>query len=241
MKSHSTAALLVALTLVVPLQAAGTEPERKELHVSLLKASGSAFFLVEQSLGPDAGSEKHYRLHFTPDGTYQNRDDGIDLSEAIKASTGHVFPSPEHLTSISIQFVSPTTGFLYGYTTGYGYFPFLYRTADAGKTWQRLALSRGADPRLRRNNFFMFDDKRGIVLTNWDVYFITQDGGVTWSQRQFMLKPVRNGHLEPFYTTSGQVTVVIRHPDYPSRDSEAHRQVRVLRSDDFGATFRELR
>ena len=145
----------------------------------------------------DSGAtEAAYLLRFTEDGTDQALTPAIDLIDAVRKTSGAALQGHGRIAELNVQFVDRQVGFLYGFELGYGYFPFLFRTADGGRSWTSSAPHKKGDPGwsypFRRSDFFMFDGSRGIALTggNDDTglrYFITTDSGVSWTKKEFKL------------------------------------------------------
>jgi predicted ribonuclease YlaK len=101
---------------------------------------------------------------------------------------------------------------------------------------------------MRRADFFMFNESKGILLNNWNSepyfnYMLTNDGGKTWQQQRFKIS--RNDirimntdeALNAVYSENGTVTVILKTLDSGYRSTA---KVVVLESKDFGNTFKEL-
>ncbi|MBO6515828.1 MAG: hypothetical protein JJ975_04680 [Bacteroidia bacterium] len=151
------------------------------------------------------------------------------------------------LRAIHLNFLSPSTGFVYGYQSGYGHTPFIFKTNDSGKHWKRVLFEKSewAAP-LRKDDFFMFNDKQGIVMCNLHnvkslVYYLTNDGGITWEKQKFRMREttlkIKNddAYLSTICSSNGKVTCVVKEPDL---NYGRNTRVYILRSDDFGSTFR---
>jgi hypothetical protein len=161
------------------------------------------------------------------------------------------FPSnPPEFYNFNLQFLNQDLGFLYGYEVGFGYFPFLLKTTDGGQSFQRVLFKKGKGrcPFLK-HSFFMFDKQNGIAITNWASkaifhYQITSDGGDTWEKRAFDTGrsdiTVYNAdrRLTSVFTVDGEITTVIA----SSTESLSTKgKDLVLKSEDFGETFRILK
>lgn len=163
----------------------------------------------------------------------------------------HIYTMSNPIEALFMKFISVNTGFIYGYEHGFGYFPILYKTTDAGKTWARVLFEKNETlcP-LYKDSFHMFNQKQGIAIVNpifllskkeysknnFD-YFITNDGGLTWEKKSLVLKAQNieisnfNGSIKTFFKKNGTVISIISNI----------KNTIVLRSDDFGATFRLLK
>ena len=149
-----------------------------------------------------------------------------------------------------MKFISVNTGFIYGYESGYGEFPLLYKTADAGKTWKRTLFKEGESlSTIDEDDFHMFNQKQGIMIVNpiyynsktkYNVnqfdYFITKDGGLTWEKKIVDLTKVNvtisnyNDDVQNIYKKEGTIISII---------SDTEKTI-VLRSNDFGESFKVL-
>lgn len=177
--------------------------------------------------------------------------------DTIIYSTGN--PKAE----LHLQFTDSLNGFIFGNEMGYGYWPFLFKTTNGGKNWERKLFkpSEGGVPILK-DNFFMFDTQRGILIQNRNnvkqllngktkvslVYYLTKDGGETWTEKSFPLK-TRNIRLENSeyflkcaYTKNGEINIQVLRPPWasPKGKREAKDRITVtLNSKDYGLSFVE--
>lgn len=185
-------------------------------------------------------------------------DQHLNIQAEYSLSTINTMLKNENpISEISIRFVDRSHGFIYGFLTGYMFYPFLFRTEDGGKTWYNTkGLGTYPDEKfpvvgvpLRREHFMMFDKHAGFMATNWNNggsfnYMLTNDGGRTWQKKSFKLSdpltivPNDNQHRTMYYSVEGKITVVIarQHESDQSKSS-----VIILRSDDFGHSFREMK
>lgn len=166
--------------------------------------------------------------------------------------------------NLSFQFTDSVTGFVYGNELGYGYWPFLFKTTDAGLHWNRLLFKPIEDGvPIYKDNFYMFNKNEGILIYNTNnikrllngkyvtklQYYLTQDGGKTWKQKSKRLK-TRNIHLEnnPRYmqcsfTMKGEVFITILNAPWTMPKGKRLAKDRIslqLNSKDFGKSFEEI-
>ena len=141
-----------------------------------------------------------------------------------------------------VLFVNRKLGFLYGTSMAYRYYPFMYRTEDGGKTWALLTSSElGTMHSFSGEQFHMFGEKQGIII--WSVgraseqtYSLTSDGGATWTVHA--IKTAEDAYLtNTTYTMDGlTMTFAVN----GKKENEPVRTI-VMRSTDFGRTFKELK
>lgn len=163
----------------------------------------------------------------------------------------HIRSNSNPIEALYMQFISVNTGFIYGYEHGFGFFPKLYKTVDGGKTWNSV-LFEAIKPicPLSKSSFHMFNQKQGIIIVNpakYQVgkeyhqnhfdYFITNDGGLTWEKKSLDLTNQNievvnyEDSIQSIFKQNGTIVSII------SKDDKTV----VLRSDDFGATFKVLK
>jgi photosystem II stability/assembly factor-like uncharacterized protein len=210
-------------------------------------SSNEAYYLVSQNsyLGNDSSSilNLRYQLQLK----YSN-DDGKTFTLCNLDSVLSILTGELKTASLNIHFVKKNLGFIYGYTAVYAFYPMLFRTEDGGKTWQTI-FAGGMGTPLRRSDFFMFNESRGIIVSNWNnepnfYYKLTDDGGKTWKHHTFKIstKNIRilnaEGLLGEVYSEDGLVTVIFTVPDEGKRGSG---KILVIQSTDYGETFKELK
>ena len=61
---------------------------------------------------------------------------------------------------------------------------YLLKTADGGRTWSRVEVTRGADVDLKLAGLRFADREHGWVFGELGALFATEDGGATWSRRR---------------------------------------------------------
>jgi hypothetical protein len=205
-------------------------------------------------LKPSSDGGGFYRIEKGSTDTFQ-----IDLKKVV-ASTGNPV---EH---IHFQFLDKNLGFIYGNEVGYGIWPFLAKTTDGGTSWQKVLFEeKEYGPQLLQQNFYMFNQKRGILIYGSTImdkllqkkqrvfqYYLTQDGGSTWKLHGKKLKIInRHARLENSenfqhceFDSTGVVKVfVLRAPwnTLSGKRSIEDRKEYLLFSDDFGKHFNEER
>jgi hypothetical protein len=210
------AKILLCLLTAIPFITSAQENNPKDYHLEYFQRFSTTIFLVKRdtslrgvggyfikTLTYNANRERVY--------SYYNLDSLLFYDTATSFGPGPTAPEEIH-----ISFTDELNGFLYGYGTIYTYYPFIYRTADGGKTWTRIELNTG---QLYKNSFYMFDAQHGIAISNsghgntYD-YFITSDGGVTWQKQSITAnaddpkKPVNLVEPWPVYRPDGKVTIV---------------------------------
>lgn len=165
--------------------------------------------------------------------------------------------------NIHLFFTDAQHGFIYGNEMGYGFWPFLFKTDDGGKHWERkLFKPYQGGTEINQDNFYMFDNKRGILIYNTDnrvkfvegtkqyfKYYITDDGGDTWKKKKLKLKHaqglrIENNHyfMHCSFTSKGEVTAkILRAPWASARGKrEIKDRIRlIISSKDFGHHFAE--
>jgi photosystem II stability/assembly factor-like uncharacterized protein len=150
------------------------------------------------------------------------------------------------IENIDIHFLDKQYGFVFGNEVGYAFYPFILKTENGGKTWQRQLFSNGAiGSPILSDNFFMFDKQKGITIANWGDeskfnYYITEDGGKTWKNKSFDISDKEFRVLNApniqkvIFNQSGEVTVILFDFDLQRfRDNK----VMFFKSKDFGNTF----
>jgi len=177
----------------------------------------------------------------------------LDSNDKIESTTtvdSIAFSSGNPIQRIHIQFLNQQTGFLCGYESGYGYYPFVFKTSDSGQHWKRVLFEKSdwGCP-LRPSDFFMFDVNRGIVVANWHNvnsldYYLTNDGGETWKKNKFRMRDsgveIKNhdAYLKTVFSADGQITCLVMDPDL---EYGVNTTAFILKSDDFGKSFRILK
>lgn len=173
----------------------------------------------------------------------------------------HVYSIGNPITMLYIHFISVNTGFVYGYESGYGEFPMLYKTTDGGKTWnRRLFKEQESLCSINEDNFHMFNQKQGIMIVNPSFYiadekkyneqhfdyFITNDGGLTWKKKKVDLTSYniyvhnREHNDYAYYTSEWMKNMYKKEGTIVSIISNKNKTI-VLCSDDFGESFRVLK
>ena len=176
---------------------------------------------------------------------------------------GIVYSTGNPTEELHFQFTDSKNGFIYGNEMGYGYWPFLFKTSDGGRHWNRILFKEvQSGTELFKDHFYMFDKQRGILIHNVDnvkrklgkeikyfQYYLTNDGGSTWTKRTFRLKQAKGLRIEnnPYFmncsfNNKGEVEVQILRP--PWAVAEGKRKVKdrlslLLKSEDFGKNFKE--
>jgi hypothetical protein len=239
-------AILLTLMMLTNGYAQETQKLSEKIIQTQLLTEKESFYLVENqsNKGGDSSTIKAFELNielkYTADGgksfTYCQLD-----SVKKTLSTGY------NISAISISFIDRSVGFIYGYASAYTYYPFLFRTEDGGKTWQTI-FANTIDVPLRRGDFYMFNEKKGILILNWNSqpnfnYMITEDRGKSWQQKSYTISrdDIRilneDSMLTTHYSPSG--LVMIR---FNNHDPKATNKLKslIIQSTDFGQTFVEL-
>jgi hypothetical protein len=227
---------------IIPYNSYAQTATVKGKDVEIERVPDGGYYYLINKRDTNTGSEwiLDYELLFTNDGrTF----DSIDLSTVCSFTK-----KGNPVTEMNILFVNRYLGFLYGNLTGYMFYPFLFRTEDAGKTWQRIKLNTAGTP-FRKSDFFMFNETRGIQFNNWNSepiikYSLTSDGGKTWKNRTFKIS--RNDfrllnaapYLSEIYSTDGSVTLILTNPDEKTGKIS---KTAIIHSTDFGETFKEIK
>lgn len=166
--------------------------------------------------------------------------------------------------NLNFQFLTDKTAFVYGNEQGYGIWPFLYKTTDGGISWQKLLFEkREYGATINKDNFFMFDDKRGILVYNTDgfpwrkkkkrkpqfKYYITTNGGKSWKKKSKTLKHAHGLRIQNIayemqcrYTPDGTVEIKLMKAPWEAvsgKRSVDDRTRVILTSNDFGKSFDE--
>lgn len=72
--------------------------------------------------------------------------------------------------SLSVHAVDSATLYIYGLEMGYGAFPFMIRSTDAGQSWEPVLFTSSGDRidnmamRMRRNSLVMFNAQEGVLM-----------------------------------------------------------------------------
>lgn len=237
--------ILIFNTLLTEcLYAQNRDTTERLIQIQLL-SSKEAYSLVSRAWKINNDSLNFENLRFNFELKYSN-DGGktftlCNLDSVVSVLTG-VLNNP----TLNIHFVNKDLGFIYGYSTVYAFYPILFRTDDGGKTWKTIFAGMGTP--FRRSDFFMFNEKKGIIVNNWNNepnfnYMLTDDGGKTWRQCTFKTSrtDIRmlnvDGLISEVYSENGYVTILLTTPDNGNRGSE---NILILQSTDFGKTFKEL-
>jgi hypothetical protein len=223
-----------------------SDTTEKLIHIQLL-SSKEAYLLVQKKwyVGNDSLSLSNLRYELKL--KYSNND-GKTYKFCNLDSVTSVLNGNLSTDNLNIHFVNKSLGFIYGYSAVYAFYPVLFRTEDAGQSWQTIFAGPVGTP-FRRSDFFMFDETKGIIVNNWgsEPYFnykLTKDGGKTWKQYSFKLSrdDIRilneDGYQNQIYSEDGKVTVIFTNPDNGYRGSG---KVLVIQSTDYGKTFKELK
>ncbi len=157
--------------------------------------------------------------------------------------------TPGEIENISIQFINENLGYIYGNTVAYTFYPFILKTIDGGKSWNKILFNKELiQVPLLKDNFFMFDSLKGIAVTNWNsspnfIYYLTKDGGNSWEKKSVKMKDksirILNSEnfTNSFYSKSGEITILIKNPNFENNETK---KLVIIRSDDFGENFRIL-
>lgn len=235
--------LLVAGNIQAQITSDTTE---KIIDIQTL-SSKEAYYLVHRVSDEKKDSVSFINRNVQIELKYTN-DDGKTFTLCNLDSVLSVLKGTLNTPTLNIHFVNKNLGFIYGYATVYAFYPILFRTEDGGKTWQTIIAGTTGTP-LRRTDFFMFDEKNGIIVNNWGNepnfnYMLTNDGGKTWKQHVFKIsqKNIRilneDGMLTESYNEDGQVSIIFTTPDSGRRGTS---RVLMIQSNDFGKTFKELK
>ena len=224
-------AVLLTLMLLNNGYAQETQKLSEKIIQTQLLTEKESFYLVENqpNKGGDSSSVKavelNIELKYTADG-------GKSFTYCQLDSVKKTLATGYNISAISISFIDRSVGFIYGYASAYAYYPFLFRTEDGGKTWQTI-FANTIDCPLRRGDFYMFNEKKGILILNWNSqpnfnYMISRDD-IRILNEDSMLKT--------HYSPSG--LVMIR---FNNHDPKATNKLKslIIQSTDFGQTFVEL-
>ena len=239
-------AILLTLMMLTNGYAQETQKLSEKIIQTQLLTEKESFYLVENQLqnGNDSSAVKtvelNIELKYTADG-------GKSFTYCQLDSVKKTLATGYNISAISISFIDRSVGFIYGYASAYAYYPFLFRTEDGGKTWQTI-FANTIDCPLRRGDFYMFNEKKGILILNWNSqpnfnYMITEDGGESWQQKSYTISrdDIRilneDSMLTTHYSPSG--LVMIR---FNNHDPKATNKLKslIIQSTDFGQTFVEL-
>jgi len=223
-----------------------SDTTEKLIQIQLL-SSKEAYMLVQKKWYVGNDSSLHSNLRSRIELKYSN-DDGLTYKFCNLDSVLSVLNGNLSTDNLNIHFVNKSLGFIYGYSAFYAFYPLLFRTEDAGKTWQTIFAGPIGTP-FRRSDFFMFDEKKGIIVNNWNSepyfkYMLTKDGGKNWKQHSFEISrnDIRilnaDSLLNQIYSENGHVTVIFTNPDKGHRGSG---KVLVIESTDYGKTFKEFK
>ena len=111
----------------------------------------------------------------------------------------HVYSIGNPITMLYIHFISVNTGFVYGYESGYGEFPMLYKTTDGGKTWAPRMLGYASLHNLILKDIAFIDETTGWICAydvakRTSVIYVTADGGESWKKQ--MSSALKNQELQ---------------------------------------------
>lgn len=169
--------------------------------------------------------------------TYQNEVETVFSLDSLFRNSCHGWPAAER----NLQFLNDSTGYLYGYTIGYGYCSYIFKTTNGGRTWQSMPLT-GSYNTLSEQEFYMFNERQGIafpaVVKDTLTWKITSDGGMSWQGRQTKLGGLKHeGVIRPVYSSEGNVLFILERPWFKGRTSKIFG---VIQSTNFGKSFRLL-
>lgn len=112
------------------------------------------------------------------------------LERRYSGEDGHPFGIIQTPSKADLYILDDRTFYLYGTRMEYAYYPFIYRTTDAGITWQTVYQTwpDHYDKPLLKDRFCMLNQHRGIwilsVNKRWVRYRLTRDGGFTWKEKR---------------------------------------------------------
>jgi hypothetical protein len=201
--------------------------------------------------------EGYYQFWRVDDG----RQDTVKLLQEEKV----IYSTGNPIERFNFCFVNKEVGFLYGHEVGYGIWPFLFRTSDGGLHWERKVFdAKENGPQLHRQNFFMFDERRGILIAGGGdmmkdllgkkqkdfQYYTTSNGGNTWHLHKKRLKVIpASARIENYdmvqhctFDSTGKVDVYVLTEPWNTgagkRSIEDRKRYRIY-SEDFGKSFSE--
>lgn len=235
--------ILLSFTFIVFSFFALANEENGDSTIQIQKiGENEIYYLVDTDTSDDKNIKSlhpNYALKYTKDG-------GRTFShQYLNTINDMLLKAGNPLSEINMSFIDKSVGFIYGYITGFTYYPFLLKTEDAGQTWSGIPQSTGTP--LRKSDFFMFNQTQGIILCNWGSepilkYKLTNDGGETWESKSYEINDkdfrILNApeYLSAIYSITGEVTVIIQNRDF---DMGRNNKVAIIRSSDFGETFNE--
>ena len=116
---------------------------------------------------------------------YNEATDGVALNNFLSSHT---------LEPLWIQYLNDSTWYVFGNHKDFALFPYIYRTTNAGLSWETIFESWPEKLNLPSisSMFHMYDINHGIWLVglnkNWVDYRTTSDGGYTWQDRRFRVR-----------------------------------------------------
>lgn len=149
-----------------------------------------------------------------------------------------------YLHNLNMHMVDSATFYLYGEEMGYGFFPFVFRSTDAGQHWERVLFVTNdeildrMDFRMVENSLVMFDSLHGVLMQaqvgKGDKLHLkileTKDGWKTTRERKIQLADLPASFLnklEYSFLLNKEIEIMaVGHPD-----------TLVFRSVDQAATF----
>ena len=170
-------------------------------------------------------------------------------SSTVKLSrfSKDIIVSHGSIEAFGIQFINTQIGYLYGYDIGFAYYPFVFKTIDGGKHWERIIFAEEASGfPLSSGNFHMFSEEKGIFVYDWSniselTYFTTKDGWKT--KKEIKLKTMINSsknemdYNDPIncsFGKNGEVTIKLNAYNSDSYDDNSI----FLISKNFGESFK---
>ena len=145
--------------------------------------------------------------------------------------------------NISAQFVNEKLGFIYETGGCYATYNWLYRTEDGGNTWKRvIAKIDNEFSYIRGKEFFMFNEKSGIVL--WQMkdeqltWLVTNDGGLTWTNKTENFKDVGEQFQYIIQTSFNENGIITLHVTANMQSlEEMKKNLVMIQSIDAGNSF----
>jgi hypothetical protein len=238
---------LIFIISIFSLKAQGVKDSGEKTIQMQLISNNDAYYLVQEReiKSQDENSKPQTSFNFKLKRTIDN---GKTFSYCNIDTIKQTLNEGVNHRNIHIRFVDNSLGFIYGCSGNEKNKPFLFRTEDGGVTWSIIFANEISTP-LRRNDFYMFSNLKGILITNWNSqpyfnYSITEDGGKTWSKKSFKISQIdfqisnNDELLSAVYTDQAEVTIRLSKPDSGNPSSS---EFIIIQSIDYGQTFKELR
>jgi len=211
---------------------------------------GDVFDLLQKNIDYDSLANQQPLVWYIKCLTEQGQKSATILLDTMTMGWGYhgrsdLFKGPGGVYTPSIFFLNKNIGFVYGSFKAYGDKPFILRTVNGGKSWQKTDSLPHCIYGIRRGDFSMMDTQHGFFFLPHQYgvedsvsYFITKNQGQTWQQKRIPLnvKDYDVVKYDVLFDKYGQITIVV----YLMNATNLNKFI-IFQSTNFGETFSILK